>query len=80
MGEHDAAVAALGDKSIVSLVGIDLEDTPEALQLPQRVRVASPFGVDIGDGGRRTAAPGPLVASISSCRGQDRAPAAACRR
>jgi len=34
MGEHDAAVAALGDKSIVSLVGIDLEDTPEALQLP----------------------------------------------
>ena len=64
MGKHDAAVASLGDEPVVSLVGVDLKNTAEALQLPQRMLVASPRGIDIGDSGWPTAAPGALVASI----------------
>ncbi len=65
MCEHDAAVASLGDEPIVSLVGVDLKNTAEALQFPRRMLVASPRGVDIGDGGWGTAAPRALVASIT---------------
>ena len=33
MGEHDTAVAAFGDEPVVGLIGVDLEDAVEAVQL-----------------------------------------------
>ena len=45
MGEHDTAVAAFGDEPVVGLIGVDLEDAVEAVQLLEWVLMASPLGV-----------------------------------